>query len=560
MTSSVHTLSGGSAARKHVLLSSTVLLAALLLVVVAAGARLLIGVLHAVLAVVAGDLGLVHDRKLLRGQDVALVLEVALGEDEINLLERAAGSLRVQEVDDGEEDGIEDGEEQVGVGSDAVDEDGRNHDNEKVPEPVGDGRSSVGLRAGLDGVDLSGVQPRQRQPGSTEERDVCEQTDGSALGSRSSVGEQAAEGQDHGQALSNGTDEEELAATDALNEEPGGGGEDGVDDHVDTTKEQGQVVGGVKSVLEQNGEVVDDSVATRKLLHHLRGGTQKHAAEMLRLAVGKDSGELGLATTTGQANGFLDDVHLDLDFGVLAGKTVERSHDSRRLFLAVMGEEPARRFRQLGHHDDDNNCEDALESDGESPGEVVRAVKTSVVDPVSNQRANGDVTALNADDLSTVLSAAALGLVGGNGRCVDTVADTSDASSNDELRSSTAVGRNRSNLDNNTDDHNTGAEEDRVTATKSVSEGEDEAGTEEAADSVDSNNETLVGRVTFDLGESFDECGGGDNTRHDTLVISEQEEIGGSNNSDQDLQHPAGLAPVGGHARLCFFVRCHGED
>jgi hypothetical protein len=25
------------------------------------------------------------------------------------------------------------------------------------------------------------------------------------------------------------------------------------------------------------------------------------------------------------------------------------------------------------------------------------------------------------------------------------------------------------------------------------------------------------------------------------------------------LQHPAGLAPVGGHARFVFSVRCHGE-
>jgi len=108
----------------------------------------------------------------------------------------------------------------------------------------------------------------------------------------------------------------------------------------------------------------------------------------------------------------------------------------------VVGKEPARRLRQLGHHDDDDDREDALESDRESPGEVVGAVETSVVDPVSDQRANGDVTTLNADDLSTVLRAAALSLVSRDGRGVDTVSNTSDASSNDELRSSTAVGRN----------------------------------------------------------------------------------------------------------------------
>ena len=201
-------------------------------------------------------------------------------------------------------------------------------------------------------------------------------------------------------------------------------------------------MGSAESALEQDGEVVDDSVATRKLLHHLRGSTQKHAAEMLRLAVGEDSGELGLAATTSQANGLLDNVHLDIDLRVVARKAVQSSHNSGSFLLAVVSEEPARRLGQLGHHDENDDSEDALESDGESPGEVVRAVKTSVVDPVSDQCTDGDVTALNANDLSTVLCTAALGLVGRDSRSVDTVTDTSDASSDDELRSSTAVGRN----------------------------------------------------------------------------------------------------------------------
>jgi hypothetical protein len=39
-----------------------------------------------------------------------------------------------------------------------------------------------------------------------------------------------------------------------------------------------------------------------------------------------------------------------------------------------------------------------LECDGKSPGEVIRAVQTSVVEPVGNQRTDGDVAALNTDD------------------------------------------------------------------------------------------------------------------------------------------------------------------
>lgn len=225
-----------------------------------------------------------------------------------------------------------------------------------------------------------------------------------------------------------------------------------------------------------------------------------------------------------------------------------------------MRKEPARRFGQLGHHDQNDGGEYDLEGDGEAPSEIIRTVKTSVVDPVGNQRANGDVAAFNADDLATVLRAAALGLVSRDGRCVDAVANASDASSDNELGGSTTVGRNCADLDDDTDDHDSSTEEDGSAATKSVSHGEDKAGTKEATNSVDSNHETLVSWVTIDLGKRFDECGGGDNTRHDTLVISEKEEISCGDDSDQDLQHPAGLAPVGGHARFVFSVRRHGED
>src|SRR3712207_1010270 len=124
---------------------------------------------------------------------------------------------------------------------------------------------------------------------------------------------------------------------------------------------------------------------------------------MLRLAVGKNSRELGLTAATSHADGLLDDVHLNLNLGVVTGKTIKSSHDSACLFLTVVSKEPARRLGQLGHHDENDGSEHDLEGNGESPSEVVGAVETSVVDPVGNQCANSDVTALNANDLATVL-------------------------------------------------------------------------------------------------------------------------------------------------------------
>lgn len=45
---------------------------------------------------------------------VADLLVVALGEDDVDLLQRATRGFRVEEVENRQEDGVEDGEETVG--------------------------------------------------------------------------------------------------------------------------------------------------------------------------------------------------------------------------------------------------------------------------------------------------------------------------------------------------------------------------------------------------------------------------------------------------------------
>lgn len=116
--------------------------------------------------------------------------------------------------------------------------------------PVRYSRNGIRLRSRLQRVDLSRVQPRQRQPRSTEECNVREETDGSSLGGGFSVWNQSSEGNNHGQALADGTNEEELAATHTLDGEPRGRGEDGVNDHVDAAEEEGHVVSDTDGVLE----------------------------------------------------------------------------------------------------------------------------------------------------------------------------------------------------------------------------------------------------------------------------------------------------------------------
>ena len=107
-------------------------------------------------------------------------------------------------------------------------------------------------------------------------------------------------------------------------------------------------------------------------------------------------------------------------------------------------------------------------------------------------------------------------------RCIDAVAYTCYSSSYNELCGGARTRRDSSDLDNDTDDHNSSTEEDRPAAAKVVAEREDEEGTEEATDSIDRDDEALVVRVTLDLGKVVDESGGGDDTGHNTLVITEE--------------------------------------
>lgn len=97
-------------------------------------------------------------RQLPRGPHITRLLQIPLREDEINLLEGATGRLGVEEVDDGEEAGVDDGEEEVRAPADAADHDGRDHDDQEVEEPIAAGRERVGFGARFDRVDLGGVE------------------------------------------------------------------------------------------------------------------------------------------------------------------------------------------------------------------------------------------------------------------------------------------------------------------------------------------------------------------------------------------------------------------
>jgi hypothetical protein len=107
-------------------------------------------------------------------------------------------------------------------------------------------------------------------------------------------------------------------------------------------------------------------------------------------------------------------------------------------------------------------------------------------------------------------------------------------------------------LNDDANDHDRGTNKDRLAATEFVTESENEDSTEQTTNSVDGNNETLPCTAPASLGKVFEENVGFDDTRHDTLVITKEQEIGSGDSGDEHLKGSSRGAPVGGHAlRVC---------
>lgn len=199
------------------------------------------GLRRVVQSVLGGQLADLFDAEL--GQLVGdnerpLLLDVGLGEDDVDLLEIATGSLNVEEPSEDEGDKVEQSEEEVETPRTPGREDRRKHDNSEVGNPVGAGGGSVGHGTGTEGVDLGRVDPGERQDGEGEEDNVDVDTDGCTIGVHLAGPDQAGHGDDETETLAHETNEVQLAAADLLNHEERGdggesidGGEDAAHDH-----------------------------------------------------------------------------------------------------------------------------------------------------------------------------------------------------------------------------------------------------------------------------------------------------------------------------------------
>lgn len=102
-----------------------------------------------------------------------------------------------------------------------------------------------------------------------------------------------------------------------------------------------------------------------------------------------------------------------------------------------------------------------LERDRKAPDEIRWTVDTAIVNPVRNQRANGDITSFNANQFPAVVRSTTLRLISRHSRRIDPIPNTGNTSSHNELRSGTAPHRDSRDLNDNPNDHDARTEEDR---------------------------------------------------------------------------------------------------
>ena len=251
-----------------------------------------------------------------------LALDVGLGEDEVDLLEVATSGLGVEEVSEGHTDEVDQGEEEVDAPGTGVGEDGGEHDDREVGDPVGAGGRGGSHGTSAEGVDLGRVDPGQRQRCEGEEDNEEEDTNNGTLGGLRTALDQTAHSDDETQTLAHEADEEQVAAADPLDHEEGGDGGQGVDSGEDTTQNERHAVAHAQVLFEEQGGVVDGGVAAGELLEELTGTTNHHALELLGLAKGKEGLPAGLGALVGLEIG-LHHVQIGIDSVGVGGGIAE---------------------------------------------------------------------------------------------------------------------------------------------------------------------------------------------------------------------------------------------
>ena len=329
---------------------------------------------------------------------------MGLGENDVNLLQVTARGFRVEEPGEGHAAKVDECKEEIDAPGTGVGENGSEHDDGKVGDPVGASRGRGRHGTSAERVDLGWVDPGQRQSGEGEEADEEEDPDDGPLGVLRGAVNQAAHGDDETETLAKETDQEELAAANLFDHEERGDGCEGVDRGKDTTQDQWKTARHVQILLEEQRGVVDGGIAAGELLEELARATDNHALEFLGLAKGEERLPAGLVLL-GRSEVGLHEVEIGEHTLRIGVGVVELGQHVARLLIASPHDKPARRLGQHQRADSHHDGEDDLERHGEPPLHRGIDVRETKVDPVGDERADSDNGPFETDQETPIVRA-----------------------------------------------------------------------------------------------------------------------------------------------------------
>jgi hypothetical protein len=190
-----------------------------------------------------------------------------LGEHHLQLLERAAHGLRVEEVDERDDAGRDDGVDDEVAVADGVDGHGRDHDHDKVPQPVVGGRDGCHGHAQAHGRDLGAVQEVGAEEADGDEEVEGEDEEGGGAHGRAVLVREARADCQRGHAAGHAEagEEEERAAAEAVDGEEGDEAGEELPGQAGAGQDAGDLGAHAQTVLEQDGGVDADEVAVSRV-------------------------------------------------------------------------------------------------------------------------------------------------------------------------------------------------------------------------------------------------------------------------------------------------------
>lgn len=230
------------------------------------------------------------------------------------------------------------------------------------------------------------------------------------------------------------------------------------------------------------------------------------------------------------------------------------------LFVATLLGEPARSVGddEGGEHEDDD--EDALKGDRDSPHFAANkaAESKSIVDPVRHHDTNVQDGQIESNELSTRDSGRSFCLQDWDGTVDGAHSQAADNSTEDHDADGV-----RGSLDDGAGDHEKGAQKNGSTTTEKIADDKSRKRAEKAADFVERDNVTdcvgvWVVEGLVELAESHD-------SSHDAVVKTDEEEASGTAGGDDREQGLAAEADidteivVADATRAVVVSRTHGE-